>query len=153
LGASLDGRYESKIYYHIWGAILTIQKSSRIVLVDDDTDITTIFGKGLALHGFAVDAFNDPAEALKSFRPGSCDFLITDIRMPKMTGFELYREIRKLDPKIKVGFLTAFEIDHEEFKRLFPTLNVVCFIQKPTTIENLVSTIRKTRRDGEPAVK
>jgi two-component system response regulator ChvI len=51
--------------------------------------------------------------------------------MPGLTGFELYREIRKLDSEIKVAFLTAFEVYREEFRMMFPDVDVRFFISKP----------------------
>jgi two-component system catabolic regulation response regulator CreB/two-component system response regulator ChvI len=63
--------------------------------------------------------------------------------MPKMSGFDLYRELLKRDEKIKVCFITAFEIYYDEFKRLFPTIKVTCFVRKPVTIEKLAEIIRQ----------
>jgi two-component SAPR family response regulator len=62
--------------------------------------------------------------------------------MPQMNGFELYREIRKLDPQVRVCFITAFEIYFDEFKRVFPKINVSCFIRKPVTIAQLARAVR-----------
>lgn len=113
----------------------------RIAVVDDEPDITTVLKKGLEHHGFAVDAFNDPQAALASFMPGSYDLMIIDIRMPKINGFDLYRELRKKDDGVKVCFLTAFEIYYEEFKKMFPTIDVRSFIRKPVSISSLVTQV------------
>lgn len=115
----------------------------RILIVDDEPDITTVFKRGLELSGFEVDAYNDPLETLKAFTPGKYDLLLTDIKMPNVTGFELYREIRKLDSEIKVAFLTAFEVYHEEFKMMFPEIDVRFFISKPVSIEELVKVVKE----------
>ncbi|HEU5220509.1 MAG TPA: response regulator, partial [Candidatus Nitrosotalea sp.] len=65
-----------------------------------------------------------------------------DIRMPKMNGFELYREIKKKnDSKAKICFFTAFEVYYDEFRKMFPSLEVKCFIRKPITISDLVTHI------------
>ncbi|HET6780072.1 MAG TPA: response regulator, partial [Nitrososphaera sp.] len=74
----------------------------RIAVVDDEPDITTIFKKGLECHGFAIDIFNDPQAALASFKPNCYDLLIIDIRMPRINGFDLYRELKKRDNSIRV---------------------------------------------------
>jgi DNA-binding response OmpR family regulator len=113
----------------------------RIAVVDDEPDITTIFKKGLERHGFAVDTFNDPQAALASFKPSYYDLMIIDIRMPRINGFDLYRELKKRDNSVRVCFLTAFEIYYEEFRKLFPTIDVKAFIRKPVSISNLVSQI------------
>jgi DNA-binding response OmpR family regulator len=113
----------------------------RIAVVDDEPDITTTFKKGLECHGFAVDTFNDPQAALASFKPNYYDLMIIDIRMPIINGFDLYRELKKRDNSVRVCFLTAFEIYYEEFRKLFPTIDVKAFIRKPVSISNLVGQI------------
>ena len=116
----------------------------RIAVVDDEVDITAVLKKGLEHHGFAVDIFNDPQAALASFKPGVYDLMIIDIRMPKLNGFDLYRELRKKDGGVKVCFLTAFEIYYEEFRKMFPTVDVRAFIRKPVSISSLVSQVNST---------
>ncbi|MFL6361720.1 MAG: response regulator [Nitrososphaeraceae archaeon] len=68
---------------------------SRILLVDDDVDITTSLKIGLEDNGFVVDTFNDPLLALSNFKPGIYDLLLFDIRMPQLSGFDLYDKIKK----------------------------------------------------------
>lgn len=109
----------------------------KILLIFDEQDITAVLKKGLEAHGFEVVAFNDPEEALAKYRVSQYDLLLLDIRMPKMSGFELYRKTRETDQKVKVCFLTAFEIYYDEFKRMFPKLHVRCFARKPVTASDL----------------
>jgi DNA-binding response OmpR family regulator len=111
-------------------------------LVDDEHDITFSIRIGLENNGFAVDAFNDPQEALSNFRAGLYDLLLIDVKMPKMNGFELYREIEKIDNKAKVCFITAFEVYYKSLRELFPTMNVDCYIKKPITTDELVERIK-----------
>jgi DNA-binding response OmpR family regulator len=116
----------------------------KVAIVDDEQDITTVLKRGLEQNGFAVDAFNDPQVALNSFKADYYDLMIIDIRMPKLNGFDLYREVRKKDTKIKVCFLTAFEIYYEEFRKMFPTIDVKAFVRKPVKISALVKQINST---------
>ena len=90
---------------------------------------------------FVVDTFNDPQEALSNFKAGLYDLLLIDIKMPKMNGFELYREIEKIDNKAKVCFITAFEVYYKSLRELFPTVKVDCFIKKPIRTDDLVERI------------
>jgi two-component system response regulator ChvI len=114
-------------------------KDKRILIVDDEPDIISVFKMVLEMNGFEVDAYNDPLLALSNFKPNSYGLLLLDIRMPKMNGFELYKKMRNIDDKIKVCFMTAFEYYHEEFKESFPMLDEEkCFIRKPKAIEDLV---------------
>jgi DNA-binding response OmpR family regulator len=88
------------------------------LVVDDEPDITLALRLGLESQGFQVDAFNDPTEALSNFRSDLYDLLLLDIKIPSMNGYELYDEMKKIDDKVKICFLTAFETCYDEFKRL-----------------------------------
>ena len=68
---------------------------NRILIVDDEPDITESFGLALEDSGFEVDKYNDPAVALASFKPTVYGLLILDIKMPKMDGLHLTSRIRK----------------------------------------------------------
>ena len=114
-------------------------KKYRVMIVDDEQDITTVFKMGLENNQFVVTTFNDPLEALSKFRPGLYDLLILDIRMPGLNGFQLYRRIRDIDNKVKVCFLTAFDESRREFRTSFPFLEEVkCYLKKPITVRDLV---------------
>ncbi len=114
----------------------------RIAVVDNEPDITNVLKKGLERNGFIVDTFNDPQAALVSFQPMYYDIMIIDIRMPRINGFDLYRQVKKKGHTgIKVCFLTAFQVYYEEFKKMFPTIDVKAFIRKPVSISCLVNQI------------
>jgi DNA-binding response OmpR family regulator len=114
----------------------------RILLVDDEQDITSVLKTGLEKEGFEVTIFNKPEEALSSFEKEYYNDIIIDIKMPDMDGFQLARELWKVDANAKICFLTAFEIYEEEAKKVFPSLNGYCFIKKPIRIEALANHIR-----------
>ena len=118
--------------------------NNRILVVDDEPDLTQVSTLALEYHGFKVDSFNDPQEALSKFEPGLYDLVILDIKMPKMDGFELYHEIKKKDSNAKVCFLTASELYYEEFrKKEYYALDRNMFIRKPIDNEELVKEINK----------
>src|SRR5919198_2708403 len=117
------------------------EERRRILVVDDEVDITLSLKTVLEGDQFEVDSFNDPISALNSFKAGLYDLLILDIKMPKMNGFQLYREIKNIDDKVKVCFLTALSEmhDYEEFKReVFPKAGERYFIQKPVENQTLL---------------
>jgi DNA-binding response OmpR family regulator len=120
-------------------------RRSRIILVDDEPDITFSFNIGLEDYGFTVDAFNDPLLALSSFRSGLYTMAILDIKMPKMNGFELGGKIRNLDDKIKISFMSAFDIPEEDLKTTIPTIyeEKPLIIRKPISLDDLVSRIKE----------
>jgi DNA-binding response OmpR family regulator len=123
--------------------VLTSQNNRRRILaVDDDPDITFTIKIGLEDSGlFQVDTFNDPEQALSSFRPGLYDLALLDMRMPKMYGHELYDEMKKIDGRLKVCFMTATYQNYEALRAAFPTIEVECYIQKPVEIKDLVRRI------------
>ena len=114
-------------------------KPRRILIVDDEPDLISIFKMVLEMNDFEVDAYNDPLLALSNFKQNAYGLVILDIRMPHINGFELYKKIRTLDDKVNVCFMTAFEDYRQEFKKSFPKMDEIkCFIRKPNAIEDLV---------------
>ena len=87
-----------------------------------------------------VDSYTDPTLALSNFRPRLYDLLILDIKMPKMSGLELYQKMKEIDSNVKICFLTASELFYEEYRRLdaYPSLDKAYFIQKPFRSEDLI---------------
>ena len=120
------------------------QGQKKILVVDDEPDLTMLCRLALEYHGFKVDSFNDPQEALSNYQPGYYDLVILDIKMPKMDGFLLYDEIKKKDHKAKVCFLTASELYYEQFrKREYNAIDKNLFIRKPIENEELLKEVNR----------
>ncbi|MFL6309839.1 MAG: response regulator, partial [Nitrososphaera sp.] len=83
------------------------KKNYKILLVDDEPDIIYTITKVLETSGFVVDPYTDPTLALSDFRPKLYDLILLDIKMPKMNGLDLYQQLMRIDPDVKVCFLTA----------------------------------------------
>jgi len=113
------------------------------MVVDDERDILSIVKRGLeSKNRFQVEIFIDAESALASLKENSnnyYDLVLTDIRMPKINGFELYRRIKESNPNMKIVFITAFEINKEEFSKVIPSLDVIDFISKPVSMSTLIS--------------
>jgi DNA-binding response OmpR family regulator len=122
-----------------------LQRSQKkILVVDDEADLTMLCRLALEYYGFKVDTFNDPQEALFSYKPSYYDLVILDIKMPKMDGFQLYDEIKRKDHKAKVCFLTASELYYEEFrKREYNAMDRNLFIRKPIGNEELLKEVNR----------
>lgn len=95
-------------------------------------------------EGFLIDDFADSELALQQFKPNFYDLAILDIRMPKLNGFDLYRQLKKQDDKLKVCFLTAYEMYFNDFRKTFPEIRISCFIKKPVELKMLAMSIRGT---------
>lgn len=115
------------------------------MIVDDEPDITESFGIALEDSGFEVDKYNDPAVALASFKPNVYGLLILDIKMPKIDGFELYDKIKKMDEKVKVFFISAFEVDSPAIGKKYPGLKIENFLPKPIQIPDLIKRVEEQR--------
>jgi DNA-binding NtrC family response regulator len=116
---------------------------ANLLVVDDDADIAHVLKQGLLKNGFLVSAFTDPEEALKSFQSNSEDYclMLSDIRMPGMSGIRLARKVKEINPNVKVVLMTSFEINDNEFSKVFPSTQVDGFVQKPVGIKNLTNQI------------
>ena len=122
--------------------MISNNKVKKILLVDDEPDVTYTIKNILEDNEYNVDSFNDPILALNYYKVNFYDLVILDIKLPKMDGFELYTKIREKDPKVKICFLTAIAAFNEEFRKirlvLGKTINEDYFIQKPVEMEDLL---------------
>ena len=120
------------------------QGQKRILVVDDEPDLTRLCSLALKYHGFNVDTFNDSEEVLSNFKPDYYDLVILDIKMPKMGGFELYDELKRKDSDAKICFLTASELYYKEFrKKEYHALDKSLFIRKPIDNEDLIKEVNR----------
>ena len=115
--------------------------SAKIILVDDEADILTVMKKGLS--SYQVMSFSDPLAALNALKNNPTEYciLVTDLRMPGLSGFELAREAKKLNPDILVVLMTAFEIKLPEFNSVFPSTRIDGTLHKPFRLAEIQSTI------------
>jgi DNA-binding response OmpR family regulator len=119
------------------------RSKNRILIVDDEPDITKTFSLLLEDCGFEVDTYNDPELALSHFRPGVYDLLLLDIRMPAINGFSLYEKMKNIDNKVNVCFMSAYDVNYELLREQFPWLEIECFIPKPVEINEIMRRINK----------
>ena len=96
---------------------------AKMILVDDEPDILRVFKKGLEYHGYSVDAYDKPKDALANFEQSKYDRIVLDIRMPEMNGFDLARAM------------------WHEARKVFKDMNTKCFLKKPMTPKALVEHI------------
>ena len=121
-----------------------------IHLIDDDPDIVNVTTSALQQNGYVVHSFKDGFLALKDIEQKCKDLVsmvITDMRMPGFSGFELARRVRALKPDIPIILMTAFEINDTEFRQVFPSLRVDGLLQKPFTIKALLQVVQQVARN------
>jgi CheY-like chemotaxis protein len=120
----------------------------RILIVDDDKDITTTFKAGIedrneqdVKRRIEVHTYNNPVKALSEFKSSFYDLLLVDINMPHMNGFELCEKLLAMDINVRVCFMSSGEINREALREIYPAISVGCFIRKPVSIDYLVNRI------------
>lgn len=115
-----------------------------ILIVDDEIDTLTVIRRSLEHVGFKVHAFVDPFKALHHLQNDCkyCQVLVSDIRMPALTGFQLVRKVKDLRPEMKVVMMTMFEVNKPEFEAVFPSTPIDAVIRKPFVPLQLIEKIR-----------
>ena len=124
--------------------------TKRILIVDDDPDITLTFKKGLEAENenskgkmfFQVFIYNDPLLALAEFKINFYDLLLLDVNMPKLNGFDLSEKILELDLNVRVCYISAGEMNIEALREQYKSLSMGCFIKKPVEIEKFVRRVK-----------
>lgn len=121
------------------------QKS--VLVVDDEPDILHVIKQSLEVgEGIGqVYAFTRPLLALEHFKLNydSCAIVLSDIRMPGMTGFEFIKRIKQINPTTKVLLMSAFEIDDSELSMALGSIMIDDFVQKPVSPRQLTSIIQR----------
>lgn len=115
--------------------------SRRILVVDDDVHIREIISVTLIQTGYKVDTAKDGADAWKALNAVSYFLLITDYKMPKVTGLELIKKLRSEDRMLPV-ILVSGTMPTEELKR-HTWLRIDALLSKPFTAAELLDTVKK----------
>jgi CheY-like chemotaxis protein len=123
-------------------------KKRRIMVVDDEYDVVYSLKRVLEeTELFQVDGYTDSTLALSKFEPNTYELIVLDIKMPVMDGFELYKNIKAIDKKVKVCFLTAVN-DLSEYRINYPDVieeiecgKIDCFMDKPMASAELLTLI------------
>ena len=138
---------------------MSTKNNKRIMIIDDDKDITNLFATFLEHNGYIVDAYTNPIEAFNIFRKNSYDLIVLDLKMPKMDGMTLYRKIKEIDGKVIICFTTA-DINYIEDLRegIIDIEKIVLY--KPVLLKDLKNKIdsllllsRQEEVNGKPAMR
>jgi CheY-like chemotaxis protein/anti-sigma regulatory factor (Ser/Thr protein kinase) len=100
-------------------ALPRAEQPARILLIDDESVIRDITAKILTLRGHQLNVYDNGAEGVRAFsQPGAFDIVITDLGMPGMSGWEVARAIKEIDPKVLVVLMTgwAAELDPQKVR-------------------------------------
>ncbi len=116
----------------------------KILIIDDDADVTRLFKFGLESGGFDVDYFNDSRIALDRIKPDlKYDLAILDIRMPDVDGFEFYRKFSLIDNRTAVCFFTAFEDEEKVHNLMRDDPRIKGILKKPMSLSEFTARIQQ----------
>jgi DNA-binding NtrC family response regulator len=119
--------------------------NQRVMVVDDEPDILTVLEIFLKKWEYKVDMFSSPRQALEHFEKNAsaCSVVLTDIRMPGMSGLELAGKMLKIKPDVKIILMTAFDIPPTELQAGLPAVTHQDLIEKPFYLPQVCREIRK----------
>jgi len=121
----------------------------RILVVDDEELLRRLLVTALSGRGHQVETAGDGEEAARKLESGRFDLLITDFRMPKMTGIALIQWIKEKKLRIPVVLMSSNTL--EEMKATFSELVGVEFLRKPFGLTDLFTAVQRSRRSSNPS--
>ncbi len=119
----------------------------RILVVDDDPQITSLLKRGLSYEGYTVDTASDGGEALDKAKENEPDLLLLDVSMPGMDGFEVARRVRKTS-RVPILMLTAKGTVADKVTGL--DAGADDYLVKPFDFDELVARVRALLRRHSP---
>jgi two-component system cell cycle sensor histidine kinase/response regulator CckA len=117
---------------------------AKLLVVDDDPDTILALRIGLTDYGFLVDGFTNPEEALQKFKSNSKSYslVMSDSGMPALSGIELAKKVKEINPNVKVLLLTGFGLKVMKISKASDSTSVVDgFVQKPIATTKLADKI------------
>ena len=128
-------------------AMKAITDNKIVSIVDDEIDITDLFHDALYanIKGISVVSFNDPKVAFEHYMQNKGDYalIISDMRMPTMSGLELLKKIKEHNLNVRTILLSAFDMqDNPELANCLKNGIVDMYIEKPVTIQRLCQIVR-----------
>lgn len=118
-----------------------------ILIVDDEDNVSLLLNKVFAKEGYKTFVAGDGQKALDIIGEHHIDIVITDIRMPGISGIELLAKIRELDSSIKVLIMTAFATLETAIEAL--KMGARDYITKPFNLEDVVSSVKRVLESSE----
>jgi len=123
------------------------ERDARILVVDDERQITRVLRSSLESHGYAVSIAQDGAEALRSFEQSPPDLIITDLAMPNMDGVELTRAVRQSS---QTPIIVLSVREHDQAKVMALDSGADDYMTKPFSTPELLARVRvQLRRQRE----
>jgi len=124
----------------------TAREERAILVVDDEESMQCALSEALSRIGHQVDCVSNGYDALKKVASSSFKLVITDVRMPKMSGLEVLQEIKKVSPQTPVIVITAYGVIHDAVEAM--KRGASDYILKPFSFEALSASVKRALMDG-----
>ncbi|MDF0680910.1 MAG: response regulator [Candidatus Nitrosocosmicus sp.] len=110
-----------------------------IIVIDDEVELASLFREYFKALGYDAISFTDPLLALEHYRHNVDRFthVLTDLRMPEMSGIEFACEVRKSNDKVRIFLITAFELDDITSDKDYAKARIETILQKPLPLNTL----------------
>jgi len=128
-----------------------MEKTTSILLAEDDVNLGQLLQTFLKSKGFDVSLAQNGKIAFDKFNQSDFDFCIFDVMMPEMDGFTLAKEIREIDKKVPILFLTAKSMKEDKLEGF--SLGADDYLTKPFSMEELLARITAILRRSDNGVK
>jgi DNA-binding NtrC family response regulator len=131
--------YSALYFTHVY-----LDRMSRILLVEDESDLMQLYCDVLCGAGHEVDGFTHPLEAYSHFQGNSnlYDAVISDVRMSGMSGIQLAKKLKEIKNDIQIFLMSAFEIAEDHHSDL-KEIGLEEFLQKPFHMQQLLAMVEK----------
>lgn len=132
-------------FYLSCNTIVRMSDNLRILLVEDDMDLLLMVERYLKQWKFTVDPFNDPVEALAQFEKDADAYslVITDIKMPNMSGIQMASRMLQIQPDIKVVLMTAYDMIPDDLESSLPVVKYKDILRKPFRLLEMCNAVKK----------
>jgi DNA-binding response OmpR family regulator len=108
---------------------------AKILIIEDDNEMRSLLNDFFLEEGFKTDSVDNGSEAFRKLAKGSFDLIITDVKMPGLTGLDILPGIKKLQPEVPIIVITAFgseDVHRKAFER-----GATAYLEKPIHLHQL----------------
>lgn len=112
----------------------SLRRSPRFFVISRDKNANSLIRQRLSRNGCVVDVFENPILSMFAFKIDYYNYALIDmsigVKSAETNCFELHEFINKLDRKVRIGFITKFEVNQKEFLKVFPSKKACFFLNK-----------------------
>ncbi len=117
----------------------------RLAIVDDERPTLEILKDNLKPTGFETVVFDDPVQAIESIKDGSFDVVITDFKMPGMTGIDVLKSVKKINQTTYVIIVTGYADIYNTIEAV--NHGAFAFFRKPLNFQDFIETLLKIEKE------